>query len=44
MMIHIKALGLVVSDKKIFDGFILKIYFTPVRPRYDTDPNHLNNY
>jgi len=36
-----KALGLVVSDKKIFDNCILKTYFLTLWPTYATNQNHL---
>jgi len=38
-----KALGLVVLDKKIFESCILKTYFLTPWPTYATDQNHLNN-
>ena len=38
-----KALGFVVSDKKIFENCILKTYFLTPRPTYATNQNHLNN-
>jgi len=39
-----KALGLVVSDKKIFKNCILKTYFLTPWPTYATNQNHLNNF
>jgi len=39
-----KALGLVVSDKKIFESFILKTYFFTPWPTYATNWNGLNNF
>ena len=39
-----KALGLVVSDKKIFENCILKTYFLTPWPTYATNQNHLNNF
>jgi len=39
-----KALGLVVSDKKIFENCILKTYFLTPWPSYITNQNHLNNF
>ena len=39
-----KALGLVVSDKKIFENCILKTYFLTLSPTYATNQNHLNNF
>ena len=39
-----KALGLVVSDKKIFDNCILKTYFLTLWPTYATNQNHLNDF
>jgi len=38
-----KALGLVVSDKKIFENCILKTYFLTPWPTYATNWNGLNN-
>jgi len=38
-----KALGLVVSDKKIFENCMLKTYFLTPWPTYATNQNHLNN-
>jgi len=38
-----KALGLLVSDKKIFENCILKTYFLTPWPTYATNQNHLNN-
>jgi len=40
---NIKALGLVVSDKKIFENCILKTYFLTPWPTYTSNQNHLNN-
>jgi len=39
-----KALGIVVSDKKIFESFILKTYFLTLWPTYATNQNNLNNF
>jgi len=39
-----KALGLVVSDKKIFESCILKTYFLTPWPTYATNWNGLNNF
>jgi len=39
-----KALGLVVSDKKIFENCILKNYFLTPWPTYATNWNGLNNF
>ena len=39
-----KALGLVVSDKKIFENCILKTYFLTPKPTYATNQNHLNHF
>jgi len=39
-----KALGLVVSDKKNFESFIFKIYFLTQWPTYATNWNGLNNF
>jgi len=39
-----KVLGLVVSDKKIFENCILKTYFLTPSPTYATNQNHLNNF
>ena len=39
-----KALGLVVSDKKIFENCILKTYFLTPWPTYATKQHHLNNF
>ena len=39
-----KALGLVVSDKKIFENCILKTYFLTLWPTYATNRNSLNNF
>ena len=39
-----KALGLVVSDKKIFENCILKTYFLTPWPIYATNWNGLNNF
>ena len=39
-----KALGLVVSDKKIFENCILKTYLLTPWPTYATNQNHLNNF
>jgi len=39
-----KALGLVVSDKKIFENCILKIYFLTPWPSYATNWNGLNSF
>ena len=41
---NLKALGLVVSDKKIFEKCILKTYFLTTWPTYATNQNHLNNF
>jgi len=38
-----KALGLVVSDKKFFENCILKTYFLTLWPTYATNCNGLNN-
>ena len=38
------ALGLVVSDKTIFEKCILKTYFLTLWPTYATNQNHLNNF
>jgi len=38
-----KAVGLVVSDKKIFESFILKTYLLTMWPTYATNLNSLNN-
>jgi len=40
---NIKALGLVLSDKKIFENCILKTYFLTPWPTYATNWNGLNN-
>jgi len=39
-----KALGLLVSDKKIFENCILKTKFLTLLPTYATNQNHLNNF
>jgi len=39
-----KALGLVVLDKKIFENSILKTYFLTPWPTFATNQNHLNNF
>jgi len=39
-----KALGIVVSDKKIFENCILKTYFLTPWPTFATNQNHLNNF
>jgi len=39
-----KALGLVVSDKKIFENCILKTYFLTPWPTYAANWNGLNNF
>jgi len=39
-----KALGLVISDKKIFENCILKTYFLTLWPTYATNWNNLNNF
>jgi len=39
-----KALGLAVSDKKIFESFISKIYLLTPWPTYATNWNGLNNF
>jgi len=39
-----KALGLAVSDKKIFESFILKTYLLTPWPTYATNWNGLNNF
>jgi len=39
-----KALGLVVSDKKMFEICILKTYFLTPWPTYATNQNYLNNF
>jgi len=41
---NMKALGLVVSDKKICENCILKTYFLTAWPTYATNQNHLNNF
>ena len=38
-----KAQGLVVSDKKIFEICILKTYFLTPWPSYATNQDHFNN-
>jgi len=43
-MPNMKAMGLVVSDKKIFESFILKTYLLTPWPTYATKQNHLNNF
>ena len=43
-MPNMKALGLVVSDKKIFENCILKTYFLTLWPTYATNQNYLNNF
>ena len=39
-----KALGLVVSDKKIFENCILKTYFLTLLPTHATNWNNLNKF
>jgi len=39
-----KALSLVISDKKIFENCILQTYFLTTWPIYATNQNHLNNF
>jgi len=39
-----KALGLVVSDKKIFESCILKTYLLTPWPTYATNQNYLDNF
>ena len=39
-----KALGPVVSDKKIFENCLLKTYFLTQWPTYTTNWNNLNNF
>jgi len=39
-----KAMGFVVSDKKIFESCILKTYFLTLWPTYATNSNNLNNF
>jgi len=39
-----KALGIVVSDKKIFESCILKTIFFTLWPIYTTNQNHLNDF
>jgi len=39
-----KALGLAVSDEKIFESFILKTYLLTLWPTYATNWNGLNNF
>jgi len=39
-----KALGIVVSDKKIFENCILKTYLLTPWPTYATNWNGLNNF
>jgi len=39
-----KKYGPVVSDKKIFENWILKTYFLTPWPTYATNKNHLNNF
>jgi len=39
-----KALGLVVLDKKIFESFISKTYLLTLGPTYATNWNGLNNF
>jgi len=41
---NMKALGLAVSDKKIFENCILKTYYLTPWPTYATNQNHLNNF
>jgi len=41
---NMKALGLVVSDKKIFENCILKTCFLTLWPTYATNWNGLNNF
>jgi len=41
---NMKTLGLVVSDKKIFENCILKPYFLTLWPTYATNWNGLNNF
>jgi len=42
--VTVKALGLVVSNKKVFESCIMKIYFLTPWPTYATNQNHLNNF
>jgi len=39
-----KALGLVISNKTIFESFILKTYLLTLWPTYATNKNGLNNF
>jgi len=39
-----KAPGLVVSDKKIFENCIIKTYFLTPWPTYTTNQNHFRNF
>jgi len=39
-----KALGLLVSDKKIFENCIWKTYFVTPLPTYATNQKRLNNF
>jgi len=41
---NMKALGIVVLDKKIFENCILKTYFLNPWPTYGTNWNNLNNF
>jgi len=41
---NMKALGLVVLDKKIFENCILNTYFLTPWPTFATNQNHLNNF
>ena len=41
---NMKALGLVVSDKKFFKNCILKTYFLTLWPTYATNWNYFNNF
>ena len=43
-MPNMKAVGLVVSDKKIFESFILKTYLLTPWPTYATNWNSKNNF
>jgi len=41
---NMKALGLVVSDKKISDNCIVKTYFLTLSPTYAINQYHLSNF
>jgi len=41
---NMKALGLIVSDRKIFENCILKTYFLTLWPTYANNRNCLNNF